>query len=884
MDAVPARIGRFVVLRELGAGAMGIVYSAFDEELDRKVAVKVLQRGLVGGTQGRERFMREAQALARLSHPNVVHVYEVGQLDDQIHIVMEFVAGEDGRAWARETRDWADVVGVYLDAGRGLAAAHRSGLVHRDFKPANIIVSADGRTRVLDFGLARAVGDVESDPQERSGTPDRRDERLTRTGAMMGTPAYMAPEVFEGEPADMQSDQFSFCLALYETVYGTRPFGPVTDVESVRRTLSGELLPAPPKSSVPAWLRRILVRGLRSDPRQRFPSMDALVAEIEKHLRRGRRSLPVLAVGLIAAVGAGFWWGGLAGDELCSGGEAQIGSVWNDGVEHQLDAVFDGVEAPFAADAWRSTRGQVDGYARQWALAHREACEATQVRGEQSEARLDLRIACLEQALRALESQLRTFEAADATVAERLRDMVGGLPEIEACDEPPAHPLPAAHERERVEAVRTGIAMAKAWAGAGKYELAKASLAEAEASQQGLAYEGTVAALELVRADVEDAVGDIGVAIEALTRAYFKAIELRDTAAAAEAAVALVEAHIGKSSLGDATAWSRHATALVAATGDARLEQRLWRTLGLLHLEKGMFDPAREALERAVQDAANPLARAAALTALAEAHREQGDWRTANALGEEGYALLVEEYGETHPASIRALSNIGFTLLKQGRVEDAWVALDRAASQSIAAFGERSRSTATIMNNIAGVLQREKRYEEAIVYLKRVHEIRREVLGEHHALTAHPLNNLGNAYVGLMRYDEAETYYRRALEILSKALGPDHPHVAFPLNGLADVAGRRERWRESAKHFEEVIAIREKHGAAPEALGGTRYQLAETLYHLEEERPRAVQIARDELARIEALDERSPDLDALRSDLHRFIERTAGRGAPPTAG
>ena len=284
---VAHRIGRFTVLEELGRGGMGIVYAAYDERLNRKVAVKVLRDDEGPSEATRLRFQREAQAMARLSHPNVVTVHEVGDDGDVAFVAMEFIQGQTLGSWLRTRPPWRDVVEAFVMAGRGLAAAHRAGLIHRDLKPPNMMRSDTGRVKVLDFGLARAIdGDSESmtegfDPTS-SGSSAALSHAVTRPGTVMGTPAYMAPEQFRGEDADLRSDQFSFCVALYEGLYGERPFKDSSRWIQLSRSFtpdrSGEeeqaLLHVPASSKVPAALRKVVLRGLRIDPEQRWPSME----------------------------------------------------------------------------------------------------------------------------------------------------------------------------------------------------------------------------------------------------------------------------------------------------------------------------------------------------------------------------------------------------------------------------------------------------------------------------------------------------------------------------------------------------------------------------------------------------------------------------------
>ena len=311
-EAAPATIGRFTVLRPLGAGGMSYVYAAYDERLDRRIAVKLLRPGQSEDSQAR--LLREAQAMARLSHPNVVAVHEVGTWEGQVYIAMEFVRGQNLRDWLQAVpRDIPEILEVFIAAGRGLAAAHRAGIVHRDFKPANVLVGDDGRVRVVDFGLARHAGAADeplapsagSGPEASlAGVSAGRElsTTLTATGAILGTPAYMSPEQHLGRPADARSDQFSFCVALYEALYGAPPFAGRTLGEIADRVLAGRLLPVPEDSKVPAWLRRAVVRGLSVEPGARWPTIDDLLDELARdpdRLWRTRRN--VLLAGLAVA-------------------------------------------------------------------------------------------------------------------------------------------------------------------------------------------------------------------------------------------------------------------------------------------------------------------------------------------------------------------------------------------------------------------------------------------------------------------------------------------------------------------------------------------------------------------------------------------------------
>lgn len=309
------KVGRFVVIGELGEGAMGVVYAAHDRELDRQVALKVL-RGGGASEEDRMRMLREGQAMARVTHPNVITVYEVGVTGGLVFLAQELLDGGTLGRWLERARPHAKIIDKFLAAGRGLAAAHKAGLVHRDFKPDNVLLGKDGRVRVSDFGLARSLGasddgatSSKADTVAGGGAGPSPMSRLTRTGAMMGTPMFMAPEQHRGDRADERCDQFAFCVALYHALYGDWPFAGNTTVALADAVLEGRLQKPPRGHRVPARLRRILLRGLRTDPDDRYPSMDALLADL---VRPPSRKLRVLAVAVAAiaviaiAIGGGY--------------------------------------------------------------------------------------------------------------------------------------------------------------------------------------------------------------------------------------------------------------------------------------------------------------------------------------------------------------------------------------------------------------------------------------------------------------------------------------------------------------------------------------------------------------------------------------------------
>lgn len=314
-----ARLGRFVLLEEVGAGAMGRVYAAYDEALDRRVAIKLL-RSDGPQDEDRARIRREATAMARLSHPNVAQIHDAGEVDERLYLAMEYVAGDSLDVWQRG-QPWRARLGMYLEAGRGLAAAHAAGVLHRDFKPQNVLIGRDARPRVIDFGLARPVAEQEAvaepvDAFADTGSIFGLDLSVTRTGTVVGTPGYMALEQFKGQPLDAAADQFSFCVALYEALYARSPF-PRDQLPRLLAALAAhDVAPPPADTPVPPWVHATLVRGLAPDPAARWPSMDALLRELGRDREHdpdtGRAQRLVLVATLAVVIAASTTYGVLA--------------------------------------------------------------------------------------------------------------------------------------------------------------------------------------------------------------------------------------------------------------------------------------------------------------------------------------------------------------------------------------------------------------------------------------------------------------------------------------------------------------------------------------------------------------------------------------------
>jgi tRNA A-37 threonylcarbamoyl transferase component Bud32 len=424
------RIGRFRVTGELGRGGMGEVLAGFDDELERKVAIKLLHPSI--GDEHRTRLKREAKALAKLSHPNVVHVYEVGTHESRLFIAMEYVVGRTLRRWLAEQEPSLDeVLAVFIAAGRGLVAAHAAGLVHRDFKPDNVLVGEDRRPRVLDFGLARADG---SGPGSAAGIPlethqdvgedvpsfeSRLDETLTSAGAILGTPAYMPPEQLTGMGTSPASDQFSFCAALFEALYGGRPFRG-DSLQLLTLAVVGGELSAPPHPRGPSALRKIVEHGLAREPGDRWPDMESLLAALER-VRGGPQRLRrrVFMVGAVAVTLSTTAWAIFAPPSASSPGRVAAVSaspcrpastwfegVWDRNTKTELAAKYRAAPRR-AQDWWRSEERLLDDWTRTWSEIYETSCSTE---ADVDRPRFERRKTCLEQRMIEIRTRVRLLE------------------------------------------------------------------------------------------------------------------------------------------------------------------------------------------------------------------------------------------------------------------------------------------------------------------------------------------------------------------------------------------------------------------------------------------------------------------------------------------
>ncbi len=837
----PRKMGRFVVLGALGSGGMGSVLEAFDRSLDRRVALKVLHHGLA--LEHRERLVREAKAMARLSHPNVVQVYEVGEADGDTFIAMEYLRGQTLRAWCERAPSptWRECLEVFLQAGEGLAAAHAEGVIHRDFKPSNAFIDERGRVCVLDFGLARQASDLPSRPPV---SPDLNNSDsldfntpLTRTGAVLGTPAYMPLEQLMGEEADARSDQFSYCVALYEGLYGERPYAGST-IASLRTALvKGEPKPAPRDAAVPEALRRVLLRGLAREPAERWPSMEALLAALREQIEpRSRRWIALgafVGVGLLG-VGAARY-AELA--QRCAGARAQLEGVWDDATRHEVQTAIMATELSFAGDTWERVAARIDDYASAWTAKHTEVCESTTVRREQSEAVMDLRMACLQERRLALSEATAVLRQADAARVEGAVPLVASLPALARCDDlealravlpPPEDPVKAAE----VSRLRDELARARALDASTAYRDALA-IAEPIVSQaEALGYAPLVAEALYQRARLDARIGSLERAHEDAERAYLLGAELRHDDVEVDAVTLLIEVEKRQGRNEAGLLWGKTATALAR---DPRRQAYTANYVGGVLLRLGRYDEALARARRARELGEGALAGrdpilASSLTLIGNIHQAKDELDAARERYEEARAFYEEQFGARSPSVAQVLNNIGVVLLIQGEYEQARAIHLRALEIREEALGADALAVAETLLNLGNVLKDLVRLEEAQRAYERALAIRSAAHGLRHPDVAHLQNNLALVLRSQGQTSAALELHRAALETRERTLGPAHPDVALSLDNIAAIHRERGEYEQAVALHRRALAIRvEAFGEEHRDVALSHYSIGYTL-------------------------------------------------------
>jgi eukaryotic-like serine/threonine-protein kinase len=609
-SATTQRIGRFVVERRLGAGAMGVVYAARDPALDRRVAIKLVRPDVSYDHEAQRRLEREARALAKLSHPNIVAIHEVGEHQGQLFLAMEHVQGQSLRAWQEEARrsTW-EVLAMYVQAGRGLAAAHAAGLVHRDFKPDNVLVDDDGRARVVDFGL------VGGDDEERRAELARWEAKgmcselllTTNTHAFVGTPAYMSPEQFDGRAIDARSDQFGFCVALYEALYGRHPFD-ARSLSALRASvLAGRVSPPPARSPVSARTRRLLLRGLAPSPADRHPSLESLLDALSRDPAMARSRW--LAVGsLVIAASAGTYAlasrGAPEAPPPCIGVEGELAQAWNDERRATVATAVLATGVPHAQQTLACLEPVLDDYAAAWTEMRSQTCQA-HAEGLESDRQHDLRVACLARRRVALEALVDVLAEPTRGDVDHAVQAASALPGIEACGDVEA--LAAAIPRPEdsnvaraVEAHRATLARIREYEVLGRYDKGRALATAVVDSAEAKAHAPLEAEALLSLGAVELASQRYERATDVLSRALEVALRAGHLDVAAEAFARRIFTYGQLSRIEDVEHDVPLARSLIERTRDDHLRWLYFNNVGTAYKRSERYAEAKAAMLEAL--------------------------------------------------------------------------------------------------------------------------------------------------------------------------------------------------------------------------------------------------------------------------------------------
>ncbi|MGH1341888.1 MAG: protein kinase domain-containing protein [Nannocystales bacterium] len=810
-------LGRYVALDTLGSGGMGIVLSAYDSKLDRRVALKLLHPHTGADPENHARLIREAQALAKLSHPGVVAVYDVGELRGQVFIAMEFIDGPNLRSWTHEAkRSTAAVLSVFRDAARGLIAAHDAGIVHRDFKPDNVLIDPKGRAHVTDFGLALESHEVVQNlsASSRSDSSHSSSSRLTETGMVMGTPAYMPVEQHAGNPTDHRSDQFSFCVSFYEALYGVRPFSGANATELCLSIKRAEIPPPPAGVSVPRRVHRAIVKGLALKPEGRHASMRALLRAITPPTRN-RRTWVFGGLGGLT-IGAGVVAFAEPPARPCSSFRASIEDVYGSEQESKIQAAFESSKLAYAGASFEATDRTLDRFTDAWATAATDACLATE-RGEQSDHMLDLRMHCLDRARSRLSATVEVLSEASPEIVHQGMALASNQVELELCGDLEALQrtvvLPAdAEEAAETEQLFTAIDRMEAMRSAGKKEDAKMLFSDYETRLASSDFPPVVASAAWIQGRL---VGTDNRASEAIThfrRAYLVSLEHGLDGLAANAASSLGFYYSEfQLDLVEAEHYLDVAAALAKASGSVQAQSGVAGNLSTLRRRQSRYDEAvasaQEALSLAkTQKATRPLQVAEVHVQLANVLRLRDGPKAAIPTLLEARDDVLAELGSVHPVLVGIYREQAGVARELGNYDEAFVHASAALEQARAAYGEGSLDEAYELANLATIAGSLGRKRESLDMLARVDEVFAREQGETHPVRAAVMNNRATIFTELEQWDDAEASFQDALRIAqANADGPDGLSVTLNRN-LALVALYGAELSKAKKYADAALA------------------------------------------------------------------------------
>jgi tetratricopeptide (TPR) repeat protein/predicted Ser/Thr protein kinase len=822
-------IGRYVVLAPVGAGGMGLVFAAHDPELDRKVALKVLRddTGRPDGTEGRRKLLREAQALARLAHPNVVAIHDTGVDQGRSFIAMEFIVGQTLRQWLdRAPRSPDEVIAVFLAAGRGLAAAHAGGIVHGDFKPSNVLIADDGRVVVTDFGLARPLDELPRASALEDTAARVSTDALTPTSLDLaetaGTPAYMAPEQFIGGGASSRSDLFAFAVALWEGLAGRRPFTGASMPALMSAIAQGRIDEAS-QAKIPRWLRAPLRRALAGKPDDRFAGLEPMLAVLASDPRRAMRRGASFAAIAIAGVGilGGRWWMDRAARRECDDDAASISLLVDPATLAAIRRSFVDTGSQVAKEAADHADRTLAEYAATWTNQRRDNCVA-RVEGTRSDLDAARTASCLDDAKVALVELIGAMRrVTDRSAVMGVAPALVRLPMLAQCsdDRRLARRIALPEEsarRDRVLELRRRLAKLEIdWRFTQKQAvLPEAAVLVDEAIATG--WPPVVAEALLLQGRMHEGARELAEAHRAYKRAFNAALAAESDEVAAEAAISLASiVGLGMQRLSDGDDWLDIAETLydrVGEQGFARSE--LLRTRGRIAEGHADFPKALAFAERglAMRTAAlgedSPLLEPL-LGDLGHLYAERDEYERALEYLRRQLELLERAMGGPHSDIPTVLSDIAGVYAGQGKLEEAERMYVQALGMNDRLQGSDHVTRANLLNNLANLYDDFGRYDEALGYYEQTRASFEEAYGREHPLVAVVLANSSVTLLAMGRAEEALANAEQSLRIREASLGKQHSEVAGSLNALSDAQRALGRLEDARASAARSVAIRE---------------------------------------------------------------------------
>jgi len=818
-------VGRYRVLECIGQGGMGVVYGAYDPELDRRIALKLLRGRAARDGPRNARLLREAQAMARLAHPNVITVHDVGTHvlegadpdNPLVYVAMEFVRGATLGAWVRARRpSWPELRSVCVAAGRGLEAAHAAGLVHRDFKPDNVLVGDDGRVRVTDFGLARFFDGTSTEDAD-PGTQAHAGPLATQTGTVLGTPAYMAPEQHRGGKVGPASDQFSFCVTVFEAIHGVRPFAGRTALELAANVDAGEIRDVPARSDVPGRVHAALLRGLEADPAKRFVDMTALLVELDDDRRRTMRRASVVALplGIGLAVWAVLTPGPPRAIAFCRDDET-LGVAWSGEQRQAVHAALAGSGLVYANATADGVVERLDAWVAAWTTQRDDVCSRRDAAAGDPELGTVVHVQCLRRTRTAFEAAIEVLSSTDTGAVGQALVTAESLVAPSSCTEaergdPPPEPPP--EHTDAVERVRQRLARIETLLWGAQFADAEAELARAREQADAIAFAPLLAEVALFEGRTLLRRGEIEGGTKRIEEAAWIAVEARDRRVAVRSFTALAYAHGVERQATDAARQAvRAARAELRALGDdAWLEANLLLNEGGTELTASNFAAARTAFETALATGvfeSRPMSHADLLMNLAAVSAELHEFDDAISTIERALALYEGLAGPHHPAVGSALFNLGGTYFRKGEYALALEHIERASAIELATIGPRHPMHANTLGSLGVALSALGRDEDAIAPLREAVDILASLGDPLDSTLALQRVNLASALGQLGRFAEAEPIAKQGYDGLLARLGPDHVSVATAVALLGDFAEARGDMETAETNLRRALAIR----------------------------------------------------------------------------